>query len=290
MKTMRRVWRTTLTVLVCTTAFAAAGEDEAAKPKRASQMLVEPAQLQKKLSEAGVRILDVRSSEDYNKGHIPGALRVDVGDWKASAFADSGLHDAKGWAAKLGALGITPNTNVVVYGGSISDAARIWWLLKYVGVEHASLLNGGWESWAKLDLPSETATPQVDKTQFKTAFQTERVADIDSLKKSLKSDQLKVVDTRSDSEFTSGRIPGSTHLEWKELVAEDGRFKTRKQLRQLFGDKGIMPDEAAVCYCQSGGRASVEAFALELAGYDKVKLYMQGWSQWGKDTTAPVEK
>ena len=248
MRTVRRVWRTTLTVLLCTTALAAAGEDKAAKPKRAYQMLVEPAQLQKKLSEASVRILDARPREDYNQGHTPGALRVDVGDWKALALADGGLQDAKGWAAKLGTLGITPNTHVVVYGGSISNAARIWWLLKYVGVEHASLLNGGWESWAKSDLASETAAPSVDETEFKTAFQSERVVDIDSLKKSLESDQVTIVDTRSDSEFAGGRIPGSTHLEWKELVAEDGRFKTRKQLGQLFRDKGIMPNEAAVCY------------------------------------------
>ncbi len=92
------------------------------------------------------------------------------------------------------------------------------------------------------------STRKVAATEFKPEFQADRLEEIDSLKKSLKSDKLKVVDTRSDSEFADGRIPGSAHLEWKELVAEDGRFKTKPQLRELFRKKGIMPSETAVCY------------------------------------------
>ncbi|HUS40421.1 MAG TPA: rhodanese-like domain-containing protein, partial [Pirellulales bacterium] len=83
---------------------------------------------------------------------------------------------------------------------------------------------------------------------FKPEFQADRLEEINLLKKSLKSDKLKVVDTRSDSEFADGRIPGAAHLEWKELVAKDGRFKTTTQLQQLFRSRGIMPDETAVCY------------------------------------------
>jgi thiosulfate/3-mercaptopyruvate sulfurtransferase len=248
MKTARCLGLATSLLLLTGIPTTAADQARGEKPKRDYQLLVEPAQLQTKLDNPNVRILDARSSEEYSKGHIPGAVRVDVGDWKTLATADRGLHDSKGWAAKLGALGITPKHHVVVYGGGLSDAARIWWLLKYVGVENASLMNGSWESWAKSNLPSETAAPTIAETEFKPSFQADRIEDIDSLKKSLKSEGLKIVDTRSDREFAGGRIPGSTHLEWTELVAEDGRFKTRKQLRQLFRDRGIMPDDAAVCY------------------------------------------
>ena len=190
----------------------------------------------------------MRSQNEYAKGHIPGALRVDVGDWKNLATADNGLHGAKGWAAKLAPLAITSKTHVVVYGGRLTDAARIWWLLKYVGVENASLLNGSWQSWAKSNRPAETRTSKIAATEFKPDFQADRLEEIDSLKKSLKSDKLKVVDTRSDSEFAGGRISGSAHLEWKELVAEDGRFKPKTQLQQLFRKKGIVSSETAVCY------------------------------------------
>ena len=244
---MKTLWLGTL--LTCVAALTAAAEREkATKPKRDFQMLVEPAQLQKKLNDSDLRILDVRSTAEYSKGHISGAVRVDVGSWKTLATADRGLHDAKGWAEKLASLGITSKSHVVVYGGRLTDAARIWWLLKYVGVENFSLLNGSWESWAKSDGPAENSTPKVAATKFKPEFQADRLEEFDSLKKSLKSDKLQVVDTRSDREFAAGRIPGSAHLEWKELVGKDGRFKTKTQLQQLFRKRGILPDETAVCY------------------------------------------
>ncbi len=138
--------------------------------------------------------------------------------------------------------------HIVIYGNKLSDTARIWWLLKYVGVKNTSILNGGWEWWTKKDRPAGTSTPRVAAKQWKPDFQADRLMEIDSLKKSLKLLTVKVVDTRSIGEFSGGRIPGSAHLEWKELVAEDGLFKTRSQLKQLFLARGIMPSETAVCY------------------------------------------
>jgi len=246
MKTRLCVWLGTS--LICLLPTAAAERGKTTEPKRDSQMLVEPAQLQKMLNDRNLRILDVRSMEEYSKAHILGAVRVDVGDWKSLATADDGLHDVKGWAVKLGSLGITSKSHVVVYGGRLTDTARIWWLLKYVGVENASLLNGSWESWPKSNRPAETSPPKIAATEFKPEFQADRLEVIDTLKKLLKSDKLKVVDARSDSEFAGGRIPGSAHLEWKELLAKDGRFKTKSQLRELFRKQGIKPSQTAVCY------------------------------------------
>ena len=246
MKTNLFIWFSTL--LMCVSTITAAEKDNATGKKPDVSILVEPDQLEKKLNDKNIRILDVRSQNEYAKGHIPGALRVDVGDWKNLATADNGLHDAKGWAAKLAPLAITSKTHVVVYGGRLTDTARIWWLLKYLGVKKASLLNGSWESWRKKERPTETSTPKISATKFKPDFQADRLVEIDSLKKSLKSATVQVVDTRSDSEFAGGRIPGAAHLEWKELVAKDGHFKTKSQLRELFRKRGIMPDETAVCY------------------------------------------
>jgi thiosulfate/3-mercaptopyruvate sulfurtransferase len=232
-------------MLICATQIVAADKGD---NKPDASILVEPEQLQKKLSDKNLRVLDVRSQDEYVKAHIPGAVRVDVGDWKSLAVAENGLHDTKGWTEKVGSLGITSGTHVVVYGSKVSDTARIWWLLKYVGVENASLLNGGWEWWTKKDRPVKNSTPQLSATKFKPEFQVDRLAEIDSVKKSLKSERVKVVDTRSDSEFAGGRIPDSVHLEWKHLLAEDGRFKTPTQLKEIFRKQGILPSETAVCY------------------------------------------
>lgn len=243
-----RLWTWLGIVPTCLMTFVTAERQTTAEPTGDSRLLVEPAQLQNKLNDPSIRILDVRAANEYRKGHIPGAVSVDISDWKALATADGGLYDAMGWTDKIGPLGIAPRSHVLVYGGRLSDAARVWWLLKYVGVENASLLNGSWETWMDSDRPVETSMPKVTGTQFKPRFQTDRLEQMDSLKNALKSDKVNVVDTRSDSEFAGGRIPGSTHLEWKELVAEDGRFKTKTQLQQLFRDRGVVPDETAVCY------------------------------------------
>jgi thiosulfate/3-mercaptopyruvate sulfurtransferase len=246
MKTDISIWLGTLLILATT--ISAADKDEVAKKPSEISILIEPAQLQKQLNDKNLRILDVRSQDDYSKGHVPGAVRVDVGGWKNLAIADNGLHDAKSWAAQLGSLGITSKSHVVVYGGRLTDTARIWWLLKYVGVKNASLLNGSWESWLESNRSAETSTPKIAATEFTPEFQADRLAEIDSVKKSLQSENVKVVDTRSDGEFASGRIPDSVHLEWKHLLAEDGRFKTPKQLKEIFRKQGILPVETAVCY------------------------------------------
>jgi len=267
------------------------------KPPEPRTMLIEPGDIEKKLKQPGVRILDTRPLPDYAKGHLPGAIRVDVKRWQDLGKKEGGFQDAKGWGEKVGQLGISHDSQVIVYGSNPPDTARIWWTLKYLGHQNVTILNGGWELWNKEKRPADTASPNIEAVKFDPKFQTDRLEEIDSLKKSVQAGKITVVDTRTTDEFTGkevrgkrgGHIPGAKHLEWKELLAEDGRFKSSEQLRELFKQRGIQLDQTAVCYCQSGGRASVEAFALELAGYPKVKVFMRSWEQWSADPDAPVE-
>lgn len=249
----------TLALTAAHAADIAGGSDsKVTSNSRAAQqsMLIEAGQLLQMLNDPQLRILDARSRQEYVKGHVPGAAWVNVSDWKTLATADGGLHDADSWAKKMGAQGIGQDMRVVVYGGSVSDTARIWWLLKYVGVKEVSILDGGWDSWTKQHHPIETITPRIAMATFQPHFQSDRLEEIGTLKTSLGKANVKVVDTRSDAEFTGreirgkrgGHIPGAVHLEWKELLAEDGRFKTRDELRTLFRKRGILPDETAVCY------------------------------------------
>jgi len=143
---------------------------------------------------------------------------------------------------------------VVVYGSALTDTARIWWTLKYLGLKNVTILDGGWQLWSKEKRPNETSSPGVEAVKFEPKFQADRLEEIDSLKKSLQSGKLTVVDARTADEFTGkdvrgkrgGHIPGAKHLEWKELLTEDGRFKSPEQLRALFRQRGIKPEQTAV--------------------------------------------
>jgi thiosulfate/3-mercaptopyruvate sulfurtransferase len=217
-------------------------------------MLIEAEELQKKLNQPKLRILDARPQADYTKGHLPGAVRVDVKAWQELGKKVRGFQDAKAWGAKVGQLGVGHDAQVVVYGSTLTDTARIWWTLKYLGHPNVAILDGGWELWAKEKRPTDAAVPTIEAVKFEPKFQADRLEEIESLKKSIKAGKATVVDARSKDEFTGkevrgkrgGHIPGAKHLEWKELLAEDGRFKTPDQLRELFRQQGIHPDQNAV--------------------------------------------
>lgn len=224
------------------------------KPAEPRTMLIEPAQLQERLNRPALRILDTRPQPDYAKGHVPGAIRVDVKSWQDLGKQEGGFHDAKAWGKAVGQLGITFDAHVVVYGSNLPDTARIWWTLKYVGLQNVSILDGGWQRWLQEKRPTETASPKIEATNFEPKFQADRLEEMDALKKSLNTGKVTIVDARSMEEFTGkdgrgkrgGHIPGAKLLEWKELLAEDGKFKSPTQLRGLFRKRGIVPEQTAV--------------------------------------------
>lgn len=236
-------WFAVFSILMIQSSVAAEDQTVLSNLTQTGSQLITAEQLNKQTNSESLRILDVRSPEKYSKGHIPGALNINVGEWKKIAF-----DDADTWGKTVGPLGLKPGRQTVVYGDKLSDTARAWWLLKFVGVEHVSILDGGWDWWAKHERPIETKLPNVAASEFKPDFQLDRLEEFDSLKQSLDSSDVEVIDTRSDEEFGAGRIPGASHIEWTELVTADGRFKSKQQLQRLFRDKGIQTSETAVCY------------------------------------------
>lgn len=226
----------------------------AAAEQTGSTMLIEPEQLQKKRNEPGLRVLDTRPRPEYAGGHVPGAVWVDVKRWHDLGRQEGGLHDAPAWAKEVGRLGVGRDTPVVVYGRNLPDTARVWWTLKYLGLPDVKVLDGGWDLWAKEKRPTDTAIPSVEAVPFEPKFQAGRLEEIGPLKAALGSGKVVVVDARSTDEFTGrdvrgkrgGHIPGARLLEWKDLLAQDGRFQSPEQLRELFRRRGIDPDRTAV--------------------------------------------
>ncbi|MFQ5735055.1 MAG: sulfurtransferase, partial [Planctomycetaceae bacterium] len=151
------------------------------------------------------------------------------------------------------------------------------------------ILDGGWQRWTKGGGATSTEIPDVKPGDFDVVFQTDRLMTADTLQAQNRSGDAQIVDARSNREVAAGTVPGAIHLEWVDLKNADGTLKTPEELKRIFADKNLSPQKTAVTYCQSGGRASLNAFALELAGFEKVKNYYCGWQQWG-DGKHPVKK
>jgi len=268
----------------------ALGAEPAAYPK--SELLIEPAALAERLDK--FVILDTRLAKVYEEAHVPGALRVDAGEWSKLFNAKP---DAATWAKTLGDLGIATDTPVAVYGGSWTDSARVWWLLKQYGVKDARLMNGSFAVWKEAGLKVAGGIEKPKPIDGKVEA-SNRLATKDDVKKTVESKSAQILDVRTENEFCGvdgtakkkGAIPGATHLEWKEFInAKTQKLKPSGEIAALLEKAGIDPKKPVVTYCQSGGRASVGAFVLELMGGEQVKNYYRSWSEWGNADDTPVE-
>jgi thiosulfate/3-mercaptopyruvate sulfurtransferase len=254
--------------------------------------------LQKRIAtpDPRLRLLDTRPRLEFDKGHIPGAVWVDMKAAAAIATKPNGLTDKDAWSAWLAPLAIGEDSEVLVIDGARQlDAARAWWLLKYLGVGEVGLIDGNYPLWAKEGRPVSTDSTKVDPRPFRVTFRTDRHATRSEVLAALEAHTARVIDARTEAEHTGaqakakrgGHIPTACHLEWTEFVTPDGRFLDEPATRAKLIAAGLKPGEPLITHCQSGGRASVDAFVFERLGFPTRNYYL-GWSDWGNVEDTPV--
>lgn len=263
-----------------------------------SKLLIEPNALSEKLTD--FVILDVRSESEYQRGHLPGAIHINHDKWKG----EFDPNNAEKWSTIIGQVGIDGGKPVVVYDDAAGkNAGRIWWILKFWGVPDVRLLNGFLKGWQQRNLPMETKPVTAKPVRFDAQKQRKLLATKQDLLQSLKGggERLQIVDARTEGEYCgdvplsnkrAGRIPGAKNLDWEKMVDVKGtqRFLPAQALRDLFAEAGIDPAKPTATHCQSGGRAAVMVFAIELMGGENVANYYNSFGEWSKDPDAPVEK
>lgn len=259
------------------------------------ELLVEP----KSLAEAPTSfvVLDTRAKEKFDAGHAPHARWVDHDGWQKH-FGDG--SDAAGWSERLGALGIDGSTPVVVYDDDYRRSGRIWWLLRYWGVPDVRLLNGGWHAWQAEGFASAARAEEATRVEFTARPQRRLLATMDDVLSCLANGTMQIVDARGEKEYRGeekmknkhgGAIPGAKHLDWNELIDESTKkFKPAAALRERFEQKTIALDYPTATHCQSGARASVMMFAMELLGASDVRNYYASWHEWGNRDDTPIAR
>ncbi|MDP9400431.1 MAG: sulfurtransferase [Actinomycetota bacterium] len=274
----------------------------------AKDVLVETAWVEEHLDDPSIRIVEVDENPAlYAEAHIPGAVGF---DWRQD-LQDQVRRDFLGpddFAALFGSRGIGDEHTVVLYGDRNNwFAAYTYWYLKFYGHEQVLLVNGPREKWIAEGRPTTTEVPSLEPATFTAREGDPRIrARRDEVLRSL-DDGRKLVDVRSPQEFSGeliamagyeqegaqrgGHIPGATSVPWAQAVREDGTFKSREELEELYGAKGVLSGEPIIAYCRIGERSAHTWFVLhELLGRDDVKNYDGSWTEWGNLVNVPIEK
>ncbi|MCB1597303.1 MAG: sulfurtransferase [Gammaproteobacteria bacterium] len=276
-------------------------------------MLVSIDDLAADLSNPDLVVVDCRfnlqqpaaGSRLYAERHIPGAYYADLDrDLAGPRTAETGRHplpDVEDLQQLLSGFGIGPETRVVVYdegGGAL--AARLWWLLRWLGHTEVSLLDGGFAAWCAAGLPISTEVPARRKGRFVARPGSMPVATTRNIEAALGTARILLLDLRSHDRYlgrvepidpVAGHVPGAVSAPFSRNLGPDGRFLPAAELRRNYSAMiGDRPVAEVVCMCGSGVTACHGIFALELAGWPGAGLYVGSWSEWIRSAGRPVER
>ncbi|NER15864.1 sulfurtransferase [Spongiivirga citrea] len=284
------------------------GSPEKATSNKGLKRIIEAEELLKIQRNENLVIVDFRKKEEYKINHIKGALNIWRTDIEDATYAYGGMMAKKEHIESLfSKLGIRDDDTIVVYDNKgSSDAARLWWLLKYYGFESVQLLNGGFDAWKNADGDTSHQMTNIEPSMF--AFPHNENLNIwisyDELLGLLNStNNIIVLDTRSSEEFTgkrrkkgavkAGRIPKSIHIDWANAIDYHGtkKFKTKAELEVIYGKMNASKNDTIIVYCHTGVRSAHTTFVLkEILGYKNVRNYDGSWTEWSQFNTLPFEK
>jgi thiosulfate/3-mercaptopyruvate sulfurtransferase len=243
-------------------------------------------------------------AREYADAHIPGAhfLHLDR-DLSAPTTGRNGRHplpDPHAFARTLGAAGVDSGKQVIAYDAQTGVyAARLWWMLRWLGHESVAVLDGGYAKWIQEGRPVTKAVPQPAPAHFAGQARALSV-DADDVLRSLGRPGRILIDARAPDRYRGenetldprgGRIPGSINRFFKDNLDASGCFKPAADLRKAFAPLlGRIPPDAVVHSCGSGVSACHNLLAMEIAGLPGSRLYPGSWSEWCSDPGRPTEK
>ena len=251
----------------------------------------------------------VESDEDvtiYDSGHIPNAVNI---DWTKD-LQDETRRDyvtAQDFEELCESRGISNDTTVVFYGNNNNWwACYAFWAFKLFGHENALVMNGGRKKWELEGREFTTEEPSFPKGSFQAKEDTSVRAFRDQVLDHMEQNRP-LVDVRSPEEYRGeithpsgsgegamrgGHIPGASNVPWSRAVGDDGTFKSREELEQIYlEEQGLDPNEDPIAYCRIGERSSHTWFVLKyLLGFDNARNYDGSWTEWGNLVAAPIEK
>ena len=272
--------------------------------------LITAAELLDRLDDNAFRIFDCRFSlfdkekghTAYLGGHIPGASYVHLeNDLSGPITSRTGRHPIPKidtFIERLRALGVEHRSRIVIYDeGPSAQAARFWWLLRWVGHENVAVLDGGFRAWEAVGGAVTEGIEIYPPGAYSAQIGSFEPVEASDVAEGLSTKTSLVIDARENKRFVgdhepldsiAGHIPDSINRPFQNNL-EDGIFKNPERLREEFEEliSGSHPREV-IHTCGSGVTACHNLLAMEYCGMPGSKLYVGSWSDWITDPTRPI--
>lgn len=281
-------------------------------PERAYETLIGAEELARQLARPDWLIVDCRfeltkpsaGEAAYREGHIPNAVYAHLDrDLSGPVTPDSGRHplpDPQSFADTLGRWGLTPAMQVIAYDDdSGAYAARLWWLLRWVGHRAVAVLDGGYRAWIEAGLPSSTQIPQRTPSRFEAQPDRDAWLDTRQVAERVRRPDWRLLDARGPQRYAGevepidavgGHVPGARNHPFTDNL-DNGRFAAPQALRRkLAHSQEGVADEHTIAMCGSGVTACHLLLAMEVAGKPGGRLYAGSWSEWIRDPSRPIAK
>jgi thiosulfate/3-mercaptopyruvate sulfurtransferase len=258
-------------------------------------MLISTQDLEQIYQDDSVLVLDARSYKDYSKGHIPGAVSLDLFSFHWVDTSQKGLVSFGEHMRKiLSHAGIDENKKIIFYDDVTGMlAARGVWICLYFSHPDVQMLDGGISKWTRENLPTEKESTIYKPSQLTTHIDPSIIIGFEELNENI--GKVTIIDARSSDEFDGtipraargGHIPTAKNIDWNNNIDDSGKLKSNEDLESLYQfDK----ESPIVTYCQGAYRAANSYLSLKKLGFKNVKVYLGSWGEWGNDLNLPIEK
>ncbi|MGB3459582.1 MAG: rhodanese-like domain-containing protein [Halobacteriota archaeon] len=235
------------------------------------------------ISDPNVLIVDVRTPEQYAEGHIPGAINLDWAKFRKGKGVFIGVENA---TRILGEHGINEENEIIVYCSSATGTQcpasyYILWMVEYLGHEHVSVLDGGFNAWCPAYGYTQNVTTR-SPTTYTADVVDERFADTEWVENNLNNSGVQIVDARTTEDYKAGHIEGAININYENLFRDGDRLRGADGLRLFLSPvviAGLDKNKDTVVYCESGASASFLYLALRMMGY-QVRNYDGSWNVW----------
>ena len=242
-------------------------------------------------------IIDARSSEAYDNGHLKNAINLTPGELVVDKPVPATLAPKAKVERVLSALGITNDTTLYIYDDNNGvSAGRIWWTLRVYGHENVMIINGGASALVDLGLELTKVETVLEKSDYVAmTANINMIVDYNTLVSIVEDEEskVKIIDVRSIAEYEAGNIPGSVLYPHSNNLYKDGTFMSARDISLFYADKGFEKDDEMILYCKSSFRATQAVALLEEAGFTNLKVYDGAWLEWesmGGPSTSQTDK